>query len=84
MNMYEPRAPRFAIRQAVVLVRADSTESPATIVNVSHIGFRLTVAETPAIGEQVAIRGEAGDVPAQIRWAIGTDVGGVFLRPKDD
>jgi hypothetical protein len=84
MNVYEARPPRFAVHQRVVLVGPDGTERAATITNVSRLGFRLKVSATPAIGAQVIIRGEAGDVPAQIRWAIGADAGGMFMPPKDD
>ena len=66
------------------MVRANGTESIAIISNISQAGFRLHVAETPDIGEFVFLRGKSGDVPAQIRWSLGSDAGGVFLQPKDD
>ena len=84
MPMNEPRPPRFGINQKVVLVRRDGTEAAAIILNVSQMGFRIKVGEAPSVGEQVAIRGDAGDFPAQIQWAEGSDAGGVFLRPKDE
>jgi len=37
--------------------------------------------KVPSIGERVIIRGEAGDVPAEVRWAHDGDAGGVFLPP---
>ena len=83
-HIYEPRPSRFGINQPSILVRADGTEAPVTVMNISQTGFRLQVAETPTAGERVFLRGEAGDVPAQIRWAVGKYAGGLFLRPKDD
>ena len=65
-------------------MRADGTESAVTIINVSQRGFRLKTSVTPAIGENVILRGAAGDVPAQIRWALGDDAGGIFQRLADD
>jgi hypothetical protein len=83
-QMYEPRPPRFGIHHRSTLVRADGSESAVTITNVSQTGFRLHMSATPQIGERVVLRSEGGDVPAQIRWAVGKDAGGVFLRPLDD
>ena len=83
-SMYEPRSPRFGIHQDSTLVRADGTELPVVIVNISQSGFRLEMSETPLIGEKVMLRGEVGDVPAQIRWALGDTAGGYFLRPRDN
>ena len=82
-QMYEPRPPRFGIHHDSTLVRADGTELPVVITNISQTGFRLTIGETPLIGEKVVLRGEVGDVPAQIRWALGDTAGGTFLRPRD-
>jgi hypothetical protein len=84
MGRYESRPPRFGISQRVVLVRADGRTSSATIANISQTGFGLKVTDTPSVGERVSIRGEAGDVPAQIYWALENAAGGVFLQPKDD
>ena len=84
MPDYEPRPLRFAINERVELVRADNSTSKVTITNISQTGFGLQVANTPDIGEFVHLRGKAGDMPAQIRWALGNNAGGVFLRPRDD
>jgi hypothetical protein len=84
LHIYEPRPPRFGLHQRSTLVRANGAESPATVVNVSQVGFCLKVADTPLVGEKVMLRGGAGEVPAQIRWAHGNDAGGIFLPPRDD
>ena len=78
---YEPRAFRIGIDHSAVLVRADGAESPVTITNVSQSGFCMKAEDVPAAGERVIIRGEAGDVPAEVRWARGRDAGGVFVQP---
>jgi len=83
-SMYEPRPPRFGIHQPSVLVRADGSEAPVVIVNISQSGFRLKIADTPLIGEKVVLRSEVGDVPAQIRWALGDTAGGYFIRPLEE
>jgi hypothetical protein len=44
----------------------------------------LQTGETMPIGEHVFLRvPRYGDFPAQIRWALGTDAGGVFLEAID-
>lgn len=83
-SMYEPRPPRFGIHHPSVLVRSDGSETPVVIVNISQSGFRMKIAETPLIGERVVLRSEVGDVPAQIRWALGDTAGGYFIRPLDE
>lgn len=78
------RAPRVDVRREVVLINSDGVESPAAILDVSSGGFRLEVSETPRIGEHVTLRVEHGEqFPAQIRWALGSEAGGVFLAPID-
>ena len=79
---YEPRGFRIGINHSAVLVRADGAESPVTLTNVSQSGFCMKADEVPAVGERVIFRGEAGDVPAEVRWARGDDAGGVFLPPE--
>lgn len=78
------RAPRVDVRRRVLLINSDGAESPATILDVSSGGFRLEVTETPRIGEHVTLKVERGEpFPAQIRWALGSEAGGVFLAPID-
>lgn len=59
----------------------DGSEHKVTITDVSSGGFRLKTEETMPIGEHVFLRvPRYGDFPAQIRWALGADAGGVFLE----
>ncbi len=81
---YEPRSSRFRIDHPALLIRGDGTESPAVITNISQHGFRLKVDNPPAAGERLLLRGELGDIPIEIRWAVGSGAGGVFLQPTND
>ena len=76
------RRQRIAVSHAAKLVTAQGTEHSVTITDVSAGGFRLRSDVTMPIGEHVFLRVDRyGDFPAQIRWALGTDAGGVFLEP---
>lgn len=78
------RAPRIELRRQATLINADGMGSPVTILDVSSGGFRLEVAEAPRIGEHVRLRVDKhDDFPAEIRWASGSEAGGVFLTPID-
>src|SRR5438270_5868539 len=78
------RSPRIDVRRPAVLVDSDGGEHHVTILDVSSGGFRLEVPEIPKIGEFVTVRVERGaEFPAQIRWALGSEAGGVFLAPVD-
>ena len=60
---------------------ADGSEHCVTVTDVSSGGFRLETEDTLPIGEHVHLRvPRYGDFPAQIRWALGSDAGGVFLE----
>ena len=63
---------------------SDGSEQPVKITDVSSGGFRLQTSDTLPIGEHVFLRvPRYGDFPAQIRWALGPDAGGVFLEPVE-
>ena len=63
---------------------SDGAEHSVTITDVSSGGFRLRTDDTMPIGEHVFLRvARYGDFPAQIRWALGTEAGGVFLEPVE-
>ena len=76
------RRQRIAVSHDAKLVTAQGTEHEVTITDVSAGGFRLRTAITMRIGEHVFLRVDRyGDFPAQIRWSLGQDAGGVFLEP---
>lgn len=62
----------------------DGSEHPVVVTDVSSGGFHLKTKETIPIGSHVFLRVERyGNFPAQIRWALGGEAGGVFLQPVD-
>ena len=63
---------------------SDGSEHSVTITDVSSGGFRLATHDTVPIGEHVFLRvARYGDFPAQIRWSLGLEAGGVFLHPVE-
>ena len=78
------RAARVSVSHEAVLVLADGSEHSVTITDVSSGGFHLRTPRTVPIGDHVFLRVDRyGDFPAQIRWALGNEAGGVFLEPVD-
>ena len=74
--------PRVAVEHDATLVLSDGTEHSVKVTDVSSGGFRLQSSVTLPIGEHVYLRVvRYGDFPAQIRWALGGEAGGVFLEP---
>jgi hypothetical protein len=77
-----PRRQRIPVSHDAMLVTSQGAEHAVTITDVSAGGFRLHSDVTLPIGEHVFLRVDRyGDFPAQIRWALGADAGGVFLEP---
>lgn len=86
-----PRMPRIDARHPAVLVASDGGEMNVVVTDLSNRGFRieaeenLFIGENILIGEHVHLRVERyGDFPAQIRWALGREAGGIFLEPVQD
>jgi PilZ domain len=78
------RSPRVDLRRPAVLIHSDGTETEVIVLDVSSGGFRLEFKEVPPVGASVRLRVERGhEFPAEIRWAQGTEAGGVFLGPGD-
>lgn len=78
------RTPRVSVAHEATLVMSDGSEHAVTITDVSSGGFHLRTKETLPIGARVFLRvPRYGDFPAQIRWALGDDAGGVFLEPVE-
>ena len=78
------RRQRIEVSHDAKLVTSQGAEHDVTITDVSAGGFRLRTAVTMPIGEHVFLRVDRyGDFPAQIRWALGLDAGGVFLESVD-
>ena len=78
------RAARVSVSHDALLVLSDGSEQPVTITDVSSGGFHLVTAGTVPIGDHVFLRvARYGDFPAQIRWALAGEAGGVFLEPVE-
>lgn len=76
------RGPRVSTDLKAVLLRPSGEEIAVLITDISKDGFKLSSDTQLLIGERIDLRvPKAGDVPAQIRWALGNDAGGVFLAP---
>jgi len=86
-----PRTPRIDARYPAVLIASDGGEMDVTVIDVSSRGFRieadqkLFIGESVMIGEHVRLRvARCGDLPAEIRWTLGSEAGGIFLEPVED
>ena len=74
------RAPRVDLRRPALVIDSDGHASDVTVLDVSSGGFRLQTSEGLRIGEFVSLQVEHSEiVPAQIRWVLGAEAGGVFL-----
>lgn len=78
------RAPRIDGHHEAIVVDGQGRQYSVTVLDISNGGFRLQSQETFRIGEYIAIRvPRYGDFSAQIRWALGSEAGGVFLNPME-
>lgn len=76
------RAPRIDGEHEALVVDSEGRLYPVKILDISSGGFKLQADETFRIGEYIGIRvSKYGEFSAQIRWALGTEAGGVFLQP---
>ena len=74
------RPPRIDLRRSGILINSEGVEIDVVILDVSRGGFRVEVCENLRIGEQVTLLAEHDNrFPAQIRWTLGKEAGGVFL-----
>lgn len=76
------RSPRVDTRFNATLTDSDGGKHVVVVTDISREGCRLETSELLKIGEQVQIEvPKYGTYPAQIRWALGTEAGAVFLEP---
>ena len=79
---YIKRAPRVDLSHPALLATADGLTMAVTVTDISGGGFRVESDGFLRIGEYVSLRVEGyGEFPAQIRWALGAEAGGIFLEP---
>lgn len=76
------RSPRVDSKINATVVDSERHLVPVVIVDISKEGCRMETDGTLVIGEFVDIHVEEGDVHrAQIRWALGSEAGAVFVDP---
>lgn len=76
------RGPRVSTDLKAKLLRPGGEELDVVINDISKDGFKLSCETQLMIGERVDLcMPKTGDVPVQIRWALGGEAGGVFLAP---
>lgn len=76
------KSPRVEGRFPATLIDEAGRDYPVIIRDLSSTGFRLECSENLSVGERVALRvSRYADFPAEIRWALGNEAGGVFLEP---
>lgn len=76
------RGPRVSTDLKATVLRASGEEIAVLITDISKDGFKLSTDTQLMIGERIDLRvPKTGDIPAQIRWALGNEAGGVFLAP---
>ena len=81
---FAKRAPRIDVRRPAVLINSDGVAADVSILDISSGGFRVETEEDPRVGEFVTLRVERGEaLPAQIRWVLGREAGGVFLNSAE-
>jgi hypothetical protein len=77
-------AAREELRRAAVLIDSDGAETAVVILDISRGGFRLELEASPRPGEFATLRIEPDqEFPAQIRWVLGRQAGGLFLDPAE-
>ena len=83
MDGYRPRhSTRHDIDEAANLQPQNLFDIEVKIRNVSTRGFMAECAEPVRIGSYVSLNVPGiGPVHAQVRWQIGTRLGGMFLDP---
>ena len=76
------RAPRGDTRGPASLTDSDGHKVPVVVLDISREGCRLETDGSLKIGEKVELEvPKYGNFPAQIRWALGSEAGAVFLEP---
>jgi hypothetical protein len=77
------RSPRIAVGGAEVSLNPDHVYAVEIMVkDISSAGFMAECAEPVRIGSYVSLDIPGiGQVQAQVRWQIGTRMGGMFLDP---
>lgn len=79
-----PRSTRIDVNLEAVLVTSDDHEIPVMVKDLSREGFRIELDDEVLVGERVRLRVRRGEeIAAEIKWALGSEAGGVFLDGQD-
>lgn len=72
------------MRLPATLIDSSGGAFAVTVLDISSEGFRIETSEDHfRVGEHVLFRAERlGDVPAELRWVMGREAGGVFRQPS--
>ncbi len=82
ISKYIRRSPRVDTSYEAMLINSEGTEAPVKVIDLSSGGFRIRTDETLFVGEEVRLWLERyGEFPAEIRWVLGGEAGGIFLKP---
>lgn len=79
MHGWISRKDRRPVAAEAVVLRADGTQLPVRLADISDDGCRIECDGQLVIGEWVEIAvPSAGQVKAQVRWALGSNAGVKF------
>lgn len=79
------REKRIDVRLPATLIDSDGIAFSVTVLDLSSGGFRVEISgDQLRVGEHVVFRvSRLSDMPAEIRWILGREAGGVFLQPPE-
>lgn len=79
------RSTRIDVNFDAVLVTSDDHEIAVTVKDLSREGFRIELTDEVLVGERVRLRVRRNEeIPAEIKWALGSEAGGVFLDSQQE
>ena len=75
-----PRSTRIDVDFKATLITSDGHEIPVALKDLSRQGFRIELDDEVLVGERVTLCVRKDEnIPAEIKWALGSEAGGVFL-----
>ena len=65
-----------------ILIDSQGCENRVVVIDMSGSDFRVESPQAHFVGEQIRLR-VAGQIDhaAEIRWVVGSHIGGIFLEP---
>ncbi len=79
IQYHERSRPRRTCHFNCSIVSRTGAETPAVLLDVSGVGFKLKCRQVPVIGSRILIQ-VSRHVPltGRVRWALGCEAGGIF------